>query len=740
MAHLDPHSIRALADARKSMPFDVLGLHPIRSQHEAGRVVRAMLPWAKQAWVVRGDDVLEMQCLDHAGVFELALEDETDWFPYRLRGLGWHREEPVEFDDPYRLPPVLDEGRLHRFNDGQEWRAWEILGARRLVHEGFEGTLFSVWAPNAEAISVIASFNGWDARTHPMRPRGSTGVWELFVPGVQAGDLYKFSIHTRQGQRLEKTDPYARRMEMRPRSASVVVDERTYEWRDADWVEKRAVLQDPDERPISIYEVHLGSWRRNPGPDGKTWFWLSYRELAEQMLSYVADMGFTHVELMPVTEHPFDGSWGYQTLGYFAPTSRFGTPDDFRFFVDEAHRLGLGVILDWVPAHFPTDAHGLAWFDGTHLYEHADPRKGQHPDWGTLVYNYGRNEVSAFLVSSAVYWLEHFHIDGLRVDAVASMLYLDYSRKEGEWIPNQYGGRENLEAIQFLKHMNGIVHHQFPGTLVCAEESTAWPGVSRPTEENGLGFDLKWNMGWMNDTLDYLEHDPLFRKHMHDRLTFSLVYAFSERFLLPLSHDEVVHGKRALVAKIPGYDSDRFATLRALYAYMWTHPGKNLLFMGGEIAQWSEWNHEGSIEWHLLDADHHRGVQELVKRLNHVVNDEPALYERDFDHEGFEWIEPNDSDRSTIAFLRWNRDWTRCAAVVVNFTPIQWDGYRLGLPFAGRWDLRVNTADPRFAGSQPLGAESYQTQDTHWHGRPYSIAIDVPPLSAIILTAERSGS
>src|SRR6056297_2302199 len=470
------------------MPFDVLGLHALRGSDDPGRVVRAMLPWARDAWLVRGEQVLPMECLDHAGVFELVFEDETDWFPYRLRARGWHAEEAVEFDDPYRLSPVLDEERLVHFHQGHESRAHEVLGAQRMQHEGFEGTVFSVWAPNAEAISVIASFNGWDPRTHPMRPRGQTGVWELFIPGVTSGDFYKYSIHTMQGQRLEKSDPYARAMEMRPRSASVVVDERDYEWRDQEWMEQRVERQHPDGRPISIYEVHLGSWRRNPDEEEQTWYWLSYRELAEQMLPYVAELGFTHVELLPVTEHPFDGSWGYQTLGYFAPTSRFGTPDDFRYFVDEAHRLGLGVILDWVPAHFSTDAHGLAWFDGTHLYEHQDPRKGEHPHWGTLVFNYGRNEVSSFLVSSAVYWLEQFHVDGLRVDAVASMLYLDYSREAGQWIPNQYGGRENLEAIAFLKRVNEVVHHECPGVLTFAEESTAWPGVSRPVDHGGLGF------------------------------------------------------------------------------------------------------------------------------------------------------------------------------------------------------------------------------------------------------------
>ena len=738
MPHFDPTAIRALSDGRCSVPFDVLGIHALGAPDAPGRVIRAMLPWAREAWVVRGDETIPMQRLDHAGVFELALEDETDWFPYRLRGLGWHKDEPVEFDDPYRLAPVLDEERLLRFHHGDESRAWEILGAQRIEHEGFEGTLFSVWAPNAEAISVIASFNGWDMRSHPMRPRGVTGVWELFIPGVTSGDIYKYSIHSRQGVRLEKTDPYARAMEMRPRSASTVVDERSYEWHDEEWLARRADHQRPDGRPISIYEVHLGSWRKNPGDDG-VWHWLSYRELAEQLLPYAADMGFTHVELMPVTEHPFDGSWGYQTLGYFAPTSRFGTPDDFRHFIDEAHRLGLGVILDWVPAHFPTDAHGLAWFDGTHLYEHEDPRKGQHPDWGTLVYNYGRNEVCSFLISSALYWVEQFHIDGLRVDAVASMLYLDYSRKEGEWIPNQYGGRENLEAITFLKRMNEVVHGEHPGILTFAEESTAWPGVSKPTFDGGLGFDLKWNMGWMNDTLDYLEHDPLFRKHMHDRLTFSLVYAFSERFLLPLSHDEVVHGKRALVGKMPGYDSDRFATLRALYGYMWTHPGKKLLFMGGEIGQWSEWNHEGSLEWHLLEDDLHRGTKELVRRLNRLHIDEPALHERDFGSDGFEWIDCNDADRSVISYLRWSEDWSRCAAVVVNFTPMRWEGLHLGLPFEGGWKLAVNSADPDFGGGHSIGGESFQASGRESHGRPASIVFDMPPLSTVVFVGSRQG-
>jgi 1,4-alpha-glucan branching enzyme len=731
---LHEQQIRALADACFAAPFDVLGIHAIDGEDRPGRVVRALLPWAREAWVMRGEEAVPMERLDPAGVFECVWPDAADWFLYRLRARRFDGAI-VDFEDPYRLAPVLDEGRLYRFHHGEDVRAWEILGARRLLHEGFEGTLFSIWAPNAAAISVIGSFNGWDARTHPMRPRGSTGIWELFLPGIAAGALYKFALLTRQGQRLEKTDPFARAMEMRPRSASVVVDERTYDWTDAQWMQERADRQRAQDRPISIYEVHLGSWRRNPGPEGSgDWLWLSYRELAETLVPYAKEMGFTHLELMPVTEHPFDGSWGYQTLGYFAPTSRFGSPDDFRYFVDRAHRAGLGVILDWVPAHFPTDAHGLAWFDGTHLFEHADPRKGMHPDWGTLVFNYGRNEVSSFLTSSALYWIEQFHLDGLRVDAVASMLYLDYSREEGQWIPNQYGGRENIEAIAFLKHMNAVVHHEHPGALTFAEESTAWSGVTRPVEWGGLGFDLKWNMGWMNDTLDYLAHDPLFRKHVHDRLTFSLVYAFSERFLLPLSHDEVVHGKRALVSKMPGFDPDRFATLRALYGYMWTHPGKKLLFMGCEIGQWGEWNHEVSLDWHVLEWEHHRGVQTLVRRLNELLRDEPALHECDFSSDGFEWVDCHDADRSVISYLRWSADWKRCAVVVVNMTPMKWEGYRVGVPSGGEWSLRLNTAATEFGGGNDLGSTAFSAYAHEWNGRPFHLSFDLPPLSTVVFT------
>lgn len=735
MSALDPHRIAELVEGAHHAPFDVLGLHALQAPEAPGRVVRAFLPWARSVWVEEAGRSTPMQRVHAAGLYEAEFDGREDWFAYRLRAEDWSGGQ-VEIEDPYRFLPVLDEERLWCFHRGEEIRAWQLLGARELEHGGVRGVVFAVWAPNARAVSVVGSFNGWDARVHPMRSRGGTGVFELFLPRVQGGDLYKFSILTHDGHRLEKADPYARAMELRPRSASVVVADSGYRWSDESWLRSRAQRHAPDQA-MSIYEVHLGSWRRNPDPEHRRWQWLSYRELADQMLPYAADLGFTHVELMPVTEHPFDGSWGYQTLGYFAPTSRFGTPDDFRHFVDRAHALGLGVILDWVPAHFPADGHGLALFDGTHLYEHADPRLGQHPDWGTLVFNYGRNEVACFLLSSALYWIEEFHVDGLRVDAVASMLYLDYSRQEGQWIPNRYGGRENLEAIEFLRRCNGAVHTEHPGVLTFAEESTAWPGVTAPLDHGGLGFDLKWNMGWMNDTLEYVQLDPLFRRHRHDRLTFSLVYAFSERFLLPLSHDEVVHGKRSLLSKMPGADPERIATLRALYTYMWTHPGKKLLFMGGELGQWGEWNHEGSIEWHLFEDPRHAGIHALVRRLNALLREYAALRARDFTHEGFEWIDAQDADRSTIAYLRWNEDWTEAAAVVVNFTPVRWEGYRLGLPFDADWERVLDSGAPEFGGREAVAAGPWKPTDAPWQGRPCHIEFDLPPLTALVFIGKR---
>ncbi len=718
-----------LDGARCGDPFGVLGAHAVDEQRTRLRVYR---PDAESIAVLLEDESVAMERRSDSGLFEVVVDRSIDQLSYRLEVVD-HRGSRRRVEDPYRFLPVISQEHLDRFHCGIELRAWLFLGARAMAHQGVEGYCFAVWAPNAVAVSVVGDFNHFDPRVHPMRNRGESGVWELFLPHCPAGACYKYSVLTGGGRREERADPCGRAMEMRPRSASVTVAGSTHRWSDEEWMQSEAR---EDGESLSIYEVHLGSWRRKDDPGGFR-RWMTYRELAEELVPYAADLGFTHLELMPITEHPFDGSWGYQTLGYFAPTSRYGSPDDFRAFVDAAHRAGLGVILDWVPAHFPRDSHGLANFDGTHLYEHADPRRGAHPDWGTLVFNYARNEVRSFLVSSALYWLEEFHLDGLRVDAVASMLYLDYSRAPGQWLPNEYGGRENLDAIAFLRFLNDAVHEQCPRAWMIAEESTAWPGVSRPTSQGGLCFDLKWNMGWMNDSLRYFERDPLYRRHHHQELTFSLLYAFHERFLLPLSHDEVVHGKAALVAKFPGYDADRLSTLRMVLAYMWTHPGKKLLFMGGELGQWSEWNHDAELEWHLLDAPQHRGMQSLVRRLNEVYRQRPSLHEGDFVAEGFEWIDANDADRGTLSYLRWSADWSEATCVVLNLTPVGRPGYRLGVPFEAEWSVLVDSASEAFGGTgTPLGPQ-LPAQAAEVGGRPYSVVFDLPPLSAILLGAHR---
>jgi 1,4-alpha-glucan branching enzyme len=611
---------------------------------------------------------------------------------------------------------------LYLAGEGRHEQLYEKLGA----HFTDEGVAFAVWAPNAAKVSVVGEWNNWDGRANPMGQRGVSGIWEAVVPEASEGALYRYEITTREGHLLLKSDPYAFAAEAPPGNASRIFRSR-YEWSDDAWLERRRGSE-PYACPMSIYEVHLGSWRRTL--DNQP---LSYRDLAEQLGAYVTDLGFTHVELLPVMEHPYSGSWGYQVTGYFAPTARFGDPDDFRAFVDELHRQGIGVILDWVPAHFPRDEWALARFDGTALYEHEDPRRGAHPDWGTLVFNYGRNEVRNFLLSNALYWLREFHADGLRVDAVASMLYLDYSRKEGEWIPNAFGGREDLDAVAFLQQMNEVVHGRELGVVSAAEESTAWPGVSRPVYLGGLGFGFKWNMGWMHDTLDYLHHEPIHRRYHHHQLTFSLVYAFSENFILPLSHDEVVHGKGALVDKMPGDRWQKLANLRALYGYMWAHPGKNLLFMGGEIAQSREWNAETSLDWHLLEDRDHQGMQSLVRDLNRVYRETPALWEDDFEQTGFRWLEPNDSAANALAFTRVGKDDKRPLACVCNFSPVPRYGYRLGLPLEGPWREVVNTDAEYYGGSGVGNLSEVKAEARPWHDQPFSAEVTLPPLAAVWL-------
>ena len=618
--------------------------------------------------------------------------------------------------------------------EGTHERAYEKMGAHLIELNGVEGVHFAVWAPNARQVYLMGEFNNWHGESHPLNSSDS-GVWTLFVPGLPEYAVYKFRIVTKSGQSFDKADPYGFAMEQRPKTASVVVNLDRYQWSDQEWVGHRAEKQG-FERPMAIYELHLGSWRKKPDPEWGTRY-LTYRELAEELIPYVKEMGFSHIELMPVAEHPLDASWGYQVLGFFAPTSRFGPPEDLMYFVDQCHQNNIGVLLDWVPAHFPKDGSGLNYFDGTHLYSHADPRQGEHQDWGTLIFNYGRNEVRAFLISNALFWVDKYHFDGLRVDAVASMLYLDYSRQEGEWLPNEYGGRENLAAISFLRKMNEVVHGVFPGVLTVAEESTAWPMVSRPTYMGCLGFSIKWNMGWMHDTLNYMSREPIYRKYHHNDMTFSLLYAFNENFILPLSHDEVVHGKGSLLNKMSGDEWQKFANLRAYYGFMWGHPGKKLVFMGGEFAQWQEWNFNISLEWVALQAPNHQGVQRFVKDLNRLYQSEPALYEDDFEWTGFAWIDANDSDNSVFSFIRNAKSSDDFIVVVSNFTPVPRHNYRLGVPKPGFYREILNSDSEIYWGTNMGNEGGRSTEDISAHGHAQSLSLTLPPLATLMLKLQK---
>ncbi len=638
------------------------------------------------------------------------------------------RKREMPSNDPKIVPPLLTEFDLHLLSEGHHWQSYKRLGAQLRTVEGVAGVNFAVWAPNASNVSVVGDFNGWDGGRHPLRKHIPSGVWELFVPRLKEGTLYKFRVK-HGATEIDKSDPYGFAAELPPRTASKVVDLSTYQWNDAAWLGRRAAANGLDA-PLSVYEVHLGSWRR-PGDDPHRW--LDYRDMAHQLVKYCQTMGYTHIELLPISEHPFSGSWGYQTVGYYAATSRYGSPQDFMYFVDHCHQNGIGVIIDWVPAHFPRDDHGLRRFDGTALYEHADPRQGEHPDWGTLIFNYGRNEVRNFLLSNALFWLDRYHIDGLRVDAVASMIYLDYSREAGEWIPNQFGGRENLEAISFIKEFNILTHEQHPGVLTIAEESTAWPCVSRPTYVGGLGFSLKWNMGWMNDTLRYFRQEPIHRKYHQNELTFSLIYAFHENFTLPFSHDEVVHGKGSLLGQMPGDLWQKFANLRLLFSYQWTHPGKKLLFMGNDFGQWNEWNHDESLQWHLLQWPSHQGLQKCVADLNRVYRGQPALHQVDFDPAGFEWIDCHNFNDSVLIYLRRAKDPNDFLVVACNFTPVPRHGYRFGVPRGG-WYQEIFNSDSQFYGGSNLGNGPGVTasgQGSHYY--PFSLELTLPPLSVVIL-------
>ena len=711
----------ALAEGRNGDPFALLGIHTMAGK----RVLRTLQPQASAVSLIDADgEVLaEMERMGETGLFVAAMPPRMRHYRLQilLPGGGSYDTE-----DPYRFPSTLGEIDLYLLGEGSHRNIYSALGARPAQSLGIDGTRFAVWAPNASRVSVIGDFNDWDGRRHAMRLHPGNGLWEIFIPDIGHGRKYKFELLDANGRLLPlKADPLAHYFEPPPGNASVIYHS-DYDWQDDAWMNKRSPEPALDQ-PVSIYEVHLGSWRRNVLESGRS---LRYRELADELVDYVADMGFSHIELLPVSEHPFDGSWGYQPIGLYAPTQRFGEPDDFRYLVDRCHEKGIAVIVDWVPAHFPKDDHGLRRFDGSALYEHEDPRKGEHADWGTLIFNYGRREVVNYLIGSALYWINEFHIDGLRVDAVASMLYLDYSREPGEWIPNEDGGNENFEAIEFLRQLNRDVHAL--GASTFAEESTAWPGVSHPTYVGGLGFTYKWNMGWMNDTLAYMSEDPLHRKYHHDKMTFSLVYAFNENFVLPLSHDEVVHGKRSLIGRMPGDEWQQFANLRAYFASMFCHPGKKLMFMGAELAQHREWDHDGSLHWHLLDQAPHRGVQRLVRDLNNLLRAQPALYEVDFSSTGFEWIDWEDRDQSVLSWLRRDKNggFVLC---ITNFTPVIRYDYRLGVPEQGRYEEILNTDAAFYGGSDVGNPAPIEAVQDHSHGRAWSITLTLPPLATLIL-------
>ncbi len=715
--------VAALVHGRSGDPFALLGPHM-----EGGeRTVRAFLPGADAVEVLARDDgalLARLERVHPAGLFAGPVPGAQ---PYRLR-IAWPGGVQ-ETEDPYSFWPQLGELDLHLLAEGRHRQIGSTLGAQQATVEGVPGVRFALWAPNARRVSVVGDFNSWDGRRHPMRLLHRAGVWELFVPRVRAGAHYKYEILGADGQLHLKADPVALATEAPPATASVVLGEAPFGWTDAAWLAERALRQRRDA-PISVYEVHPGSWLR---VHEEGWRSLRWTELADRLVPYVADLGFTHIELMPIMEHPFGGSWGYQPLGLYAPTARYGPPADFAAFVDRCHAAGLGVILDWVPAHFPNDAHGLVGFDGTPLYEHQDPREGYHQDWNTLIYNLGRNEVAGFLIGSALSWIERYHIDGLRVDAVASMLYRDYSRKAGEWVPNIYGGRENLEAVAFLKHFNEVVRELHPDVVTIAEESTAWPGVSRPVAEGGLGFAYKWNMGWMHDTLHYMEREPVHRAWHHNDMTFGLIYAFTENFVLPLSHDEVVHGKGSLIGKMPGDNWQKFANLRAYYGFMWTHPGKKLLFAGGEIAQWREWNHDGEVDWGLLDSAPHAGVQRLVRDLNGLYRREPALHATDSEPSGFTWVIGDDRANGVFAYVRFGGADDPPVLVVCNMTPVPRHGYRVGVPRAGRWAEILNTDAEIYGGSNVGNSGAVEAVELPSHGQPASVELTLPPLATIVL-------
>jgi 1,4-alpha-glucan branching enzyme len=730
IAGLPPDEVDRFVAGEHSDPFRLLGPHRVGD----GLEIRVFRPDARRIDIVldqHPEEPIAAQKIQQDGFFCATVRNATRDLPYHIRVTAWDGSHYLT-RDPYQFGPIMGEVDLHLFAEGQHWNIYDKFGAHLRTIGDATGVYFAVWAPNAQRVSVVGDFNGWDGRVNPMRKLIGSGVWELFLPGIKQGAHYKFEIRAQTGALLLKSDPFAFFNQHGKSTASLVYDLERYHWNDGGWMESRRTRNWPGS-PISIYEVHLGSWRRKAEEGNRH---LSYLELTETLLPYVLEMGYTHIELLPVAEHPFEGSWGYQVTNYYAPTSRFGTPDEFRHFIDKCHQVGIGVILDWVPAHFPKDAHALAEFDGTHLYEHMDPRQGEQQDWGTLIFNFGRNEVRNFLIGNALFWLDKYHIDGLRVDAVASMLYLDYSRKPGQWIPNVFGGRENLDAIYFLKRFNEVCYEHFPGIMTIAEESTAWPGVSRPTYLGGLGFGFKWNMGWMHDFLQYMSLDPIFRRFHHGNITFSLLYAFQENFVLVLSHDEVVYGKRSLLSKMPGDEWQKFANLRMFLAWMYGHPGKKLLFMGSEFGQLNEWNHDTSLDWQLVSLPPHDGLRRLVQHLNYIYKSEPALWQLDDSYEGFDWIDLHDADNSVVSFLRKSREGD-VVAFVVNATPMVRYDYRLGVPESGFYREFINTDAETYGGSNVGNFGGIQTQDIPWMGREHSILIHLPPLATLAFKLQK---
>ncbi|WP_417310170.1 1,4-alpha-glucan branching protein GlgB [Devosia sp.] len=721
--------VEAIVAGRHGNPFVVLGM---QGGDGAPVAVNTFTPQATDIEVIdtkTGEVAARLVRIHPEGFFSGYIGDRTERFAYKLRLTSG--ADSWVIDDPYSFPGILGELDEYLLGEGKHRDQYEKLGAHPMALAGVEGVAFSVWAPNAQRVSVVGDFNAWDGRRHPMRKRIGVGVWELFVPALESGITYKYEVIGAHGERLPlKADPVSFYQEQAPATASIVHGLPKQEWNDSNWIESRKDRQSLSA-PMSIYELHLGSWRTGGNAEV-----LDYNAIADQLIPYVQEMGFTHVEMMPVTEHPFAGSWGYQPIGLFAPTSRFGSPEDFAKLVDRLHQADIGVIMDWVPAHFPSDAHGLVRFDGTALYEHEDPRLGYHNDWNTLIYNFGRNEVLNFLVANALFWVDRYHIDCLRVDAVASMIYLDYSRKEGEWVPNRHGGRENLEAVAFLREANTLLYERHPGIQTIAEESTSWPQVSRPVDMGGLGFGYKWNMGWMHDTLQYMQTDPIHRQYHHDQMTFGLVYAFSENFVLPISHDEVVHGKGSMLGKMPGDRWQKFANLRAYYGFMWTHPGKKLLFMGQEFGQEREWNHDQSLDWHLLDDPMHGGLKSLVRDLNHLYRDEPALHELDCDPAGFEWIDTSDAESSVFVYLRKGKDGARPVVVVCNMTPVVRSDYQIGVPVGGKWRELLNTDSEIYGGSNAGNGGYLNALDEGCHGRPASLRLTLPPLGTVILAPD----